>query len=317
MHRLPCFLISLFLLIASQKASGKSSYFSVFGVTIMVADSAAGAKAAGTADEHTAMLTPFDLAIRMDKEGATVKDYLNTAARNARNWTTLQQGELRTAFAGMETYLKLQQIKLRLPDTVMLIRTTAGEEFGAEGWTRGNLIMINAAAGVSAHLLAHELFHVLSRYDTTVRDAAYAVFGFQPSNNIVYKDVIPNAITNPDAPYLAHYVRLNVEGQQRDAALLLYSKSGYQSGKGLQDYAALGLLVLEGNDTGKKPLLKNGKPVIYELDQVPDLFKKIGGNTQYILHPEEIAAEHFATLLTGKSYPQQEYLDGMVRALKK
>jgi hypothetical protein len=310
-----CLIIFLFL-IAGKIAVAKSSYFPAFGITIMVADSTAGAMASATPDEYTAMLTPFDLAIRMDKEVASVNDYFETAARSSRNWTTLQQEELRTVFAGIETYLTKRQIKLRFPDTVVLIRTAAAEEFGAEGWTRRNRIMINADAPVSAHLIAHELFHVLSRYDTSLRNATYAVFGFRPSNNVVYKSALPYTITNPDAPYLAHYVRLSFDGEPQDAALLLYSKGGYRPGKGLEDYVALGLLLLEGSDTGKKPMLKNGRAVIYELNEVPELFKKIGTNTEYILHPEEIAAEHFATLLTGKSYPQQEYLDAMLQALK-
>jgi hypothetical protein len=83
------------------------------------------------------------------------------------------------------------------------------------------------------------------------------------------------------------------------------------------DYAALGLLALTGDSPDMKPLLKDGAPVIYELNEVPELFRQISINTEYVLHPEEICAEHFAQLVSNESVRQPEFLQAVKDVLNK
>ena len=83
------------------------------------------------------------------------------------------------------------------------------------------------------------------------------------------------------------------------------------------DYASVGLLMLTGDDAHKSPLLKDGEPLIMELETVPDLFAQVGQNTQYLIHIEEIAAEHFSALITGKKLPQMSYVESIKKVLSK
>jgi hypothetical protein len=312
-----CLLITGFAFF-NTSVYAKNIYFSSLGVTIMISDSTSAAAVAMLPDEYTRTHTNFDRSIRLDKQNATPEEYLSASAKNVRNWTTKQDEDLRSAFAGIDAYLKKEKIKLHLPDTVMLIRTTAGEEFGAEGFTRVNRIFLNTEAeGVSEHLVAHELFHVLSRGDTSLRNASYAIFGFRPCNNIVYKQAMQNrVITNPDCPFLSHFVTVNIEGSPHDAAIVLYSKKGYDKGYVMPENLSIGILLLKGDDNHKEPMMKDGVAAVLELTDVPDLFNKISMNTEYVLHVEEIAAEHFATLVTGKLYPQPDFLTAMAQVLK-
>jgi hypothetical protein len=126
-------------------------------------------------------------------------------------------------------------------------------------------------------------------------------------------------ITNPDCPVIEHYITLKgTDGTPKDAALMLYSKMDFKPGKtDLGAYAAVGLLALTGDDTHKTPLLKDGKPVILELETEPDFFAQAGTNTEYVLHIEEISAEHFAALMADEPLPQMRYVEGMKKLLLK
>jgi hypothetical protein len=299
-------------LLTIQYAAGKSITFACAGSTIALLDSTEAAIVSARPDTYTREHTSFDLAVRLNKAPgeATEAEYLQAAAANVRSWSAEEQAALRREFAAIEAAATANGLNLHLPDTVKMIRTTAAEEFGAEGYTRENRIMLNTSVQpISTHLVAHELWHVISRGNAALRNRAYAAFHFKPCNNIVYKPAFDNqVVTNPDCPFLAHYVTLEKDGRQQDMALIFYMK-----GQGL----ALGLLALTGDDRHKEPLLKDGKAVVYELDDVPDLVKKVGKNTDYMLHVEEIAAEHFAALMTGKQFPEMDYVAAVKSALTK
>src|SRR4028119_533901 len=81
--------------------------------TVELLDSAEAAALNGTSDAYTKALTPFDLAIRLEKPaGATEKDYLRRAAAAVQSWPALEAADLQRAFSGVETFLTAHRIKL-------------------------------------------------------------------------------------------------------------------------------------------------------------------------------------------------------------
>ncbi len=306
------------LCIGLPAAARTLASFRCAGATIVLLDSTEAATLNSRSDAYTRSHTAFDRAIRLNKAaGTTESDYLQAAARSVRSWPADEQAQLRRAFASIDSFARSSGIPLHFPDTVKMIKTSAAEEFGAEGYTRDNRIMLRTEAQpVSTHLLAHELWHVISRHDAKLRDRAYAAFQFKPCNNIDYKPALKNkVITNPDCPDLRHYVTIEQDGRAYDVALMLYSGKDYQPGYGMEQYARIGLLALTGDDAHKQPLLQDGAPVIFELTDAPDFMKKVGMNTPYLLHVEEITAEHFAALVTGKELPQMEFVESLKGAL--
>ena len=314
---MPRILMILTILLGAFTGHAKEAIFRCAGSTILVIDSARAAGINSHEDAYTHEHTPFDLAIRFNHEGAKEEEYLKSTAINARNWTESEVDQLKEAYTAIDAFAKASTLNLHMPDTVLMIRTNGNEEFGAEGWTRENRIMLNTGAQpISTHLVAHELWHVISRRNEQLRNSAYAVFHFKPCNNIIYKPALHNkVITNPDCPFITHYITLDAGGKPQDAALILYSKEDFHTGYGMDKYANIGLLALTGDDQHKQPLMMNGEPVILELTDAPDLFKQIGTNTQYLLHIEEITAEHFAAAVTGAKFPQMEYVEGVKKAL--
>lgn len=311
----------LLLCISTCTYAGVTLKFPFAGSTVELLDSAGAAAANVKSDAYTRALQPFDLQIRLGRSDASEKDYLAKAATQVRNWPAAEQQELKKAFSEIEAFLKTNKISLRLPKTIRMIKTNGKEEFEAEGYTRENRIMlcIKPQQPLSTHLVAHELFHVYSRFNKGARqNALYAVFGFKKCNKINTGAAMGHrVITNPDCPFIEHYITVPVDGQPKDLVLQLYSQKEYNEAYTLGDYMNLGLLEVAGKPEAKAPVLKDGKGVVYQIDQVPALMEQISGNTPYILHPEEIAAEHFALWVIGQTVPQPEYFERMKAVLSR
>lgn len=308
------------MLATTVNLSAAPSYFRAAGKVIVLADSMMAAEKTLIPDEYTSSLTSFDLSARLGKaSGLTSEDYLKAAAADVRDWPADEAQKVEELFGMFSASLAKQRLMPNLPDTIIMIKTTGQSEFGAEGWTRQNRIMLNTSQQpLSLHLLAHELFHVMSRNDVQFRNAAYAIFNFKPCNTVTYKATMGNrVITNPDCPFIAHYVTIDISGKPTDVAIVLYSNSDYEPGYDFGQHAAVGLLALSGDKQHKQPVLKDGKAVVYELNEQSDLFNKIGRNTQYILHIEEVCAEHFAAAISGRLFEQPELVEQMRDVLRK
>lgn len=316
---LPIALIALLLCSGSIQAKILLQ-FPFAGSTVELLDSAAAAIENAKSDAYTRALTPFDLQIRLGiQQGATEKDYLSRSASQARSWPKDEQEQLKKAFDEIDAFLKSTGVKLQLPAKIQLIKTEGKEEFEAEGYTRNNRIMLHVSASqpISTHLVAHELFHVYSRFNEKKRDELYAIFGFKKCSRINSAAAMSGrVITNPDCPFTEHYLTLKANETPEDMVLQLYSKNDYKPEYNLGDYANLCLLRVAGSDNNKQPVLKDGKGVIYELDSVSDLITHIGTNTSYVLHPEEIAAEHFALCVVRQEVPQPAFIVNFMKVLK-
>lgn len=287
--------------------------------TIQLCDSTTAANANKQQDFYSRALTPFDLQLRLGNDkNYKEADYLIKAATETRNWSEDEQQRIKNIFETIGIFLTENNIKLHLPKTIQIIKTNGNEEMGAEGYTRENRIMLNIQHidEINVHLIAHELFHVFSRYNNDTRDKLYSIFGFKKCN-VIYTDTTMGiyGITNPDCPVTEHYITINIDDKPTDMALQLYSKIGYDKNKNLGDYMNAGVLHLDGKKL-KKPLLTNGLVKIYTPQDQPDFLKQISTNTGYIIHPEEITAENFALWISKIDVAQPEFLEKIKKTLQ-
>jgi hypothetical protein len=236
--------------------------------------------------------------------------------------------EIKTVIESLERLRQpLAELRLPLPKTVLLIRTTGEEESNA-AYTRGTAIVLPKAmlarppARLDA-LLAHELFHVLSRHDGAFRARLYRIIGFEVCDSIEFPpSLAARRITNPDAPLVDCTIELkNAEGQTMHGAPILYaSASAYNAERKLSmfQYLTFRLLVVEKDGDRWQPRLLKGEPVVVDPKKEPAFFDKIGKNTTYIIHPDEILAENFERLVMGtKNLPTPRIIDEMRSALSK
>lgn len=305
-------------LLASSAANARET-FAFLGKTVVLEDSLGAGRANLRSDDYTRSHTDFDRSIRLNRTtDLTETAYLNLAAKNMRNWNAEELAALRKSMTALADSATAMKLRLPLPDTLVICKTRGEEELGAEGYTRGNRIMLHASLDeLTPALLAHELWHVISRLNQPARDRAYAGFGFRPCNRVDYKPAFGGrVISNPDCPFIEHYLRMNVAGKDEDVAIVLYSRSPFVKGGGLMDYVAVKLLQLEGSESNKKVVLSDGKPVVHGFGERPDFFKQVGRNTPYMLHIEELTAEHFSALMTGRRMPEPQFVDRLAASFR-
>jgi len=293
--------------------------------TIVFATIEQGRSILGQRDVFAKHMSPFDRASRMKTDRtATESEYLAFAARNVLAWNADEIAKISAILKPVAT--GIARYSLDFPTTVCLMKTTGKEEGGAP-YTRGNAVvlpesMVQSNDSTLERILAHELFHVLSRNDPKLRDRLYESIGFRKCGEIEYPSVLaPRKITNPDAPANEHYIQVTLNGKPACVTPVLFSsKSPYDAKAGMEffEYLTFQLMVVEKGADGKtwKPLYDQGAPKLVEVSGVSGFFEQIGRNTSYVIHPEEVLADNFAMIvLEQKRVPSPEILEKIRRIL--
>ncbi len=261
-------------------------------------------------DDFVERMSPFDRAARLKSgDEVSVEQYLDFVGRQTRDWPDADRAKVEAALAAIRP--KLAELAVPLPETIHFVRTTGREEGGAY-YTRGATIVFPtrqlAAAGDEGlqKILAHELFHVLSRAQPALKEKLYAAIGFVPCGEITLPESIADRrITNPDAPRNDHCIELQIDGERRWAVPIIYSptpKYNVDVGGEFFNYLQFRLLAVDRDESGAAtPSLIDGQPLLAEPANVTGFFEQIGRNTQYIIHPEEVLADNFALLVVGET----------------
>ncbi|MGB3547905.1 MAG: hypothetical protein WBA17_13070, partial [Saprospiraceae bacterium] len=226
---------------------------------------------------------------------ATAACYLDFLRRGVGTFSPAQQERL-TRLLGELSYLAAQRadsLTIPWPDSVLLLRGFDAQYGPYTYYTRGRAVVIlpTDLAGADdeslRRILLHEIFHLISRRRAAARPAAYALVGFEPLDT--------NGITLPAAP--ARRRLLNPD------ALDLYVFRYDDSTRWLPlDYAATpaprpgfaaaftsNYFLLDSNGRSGSVVLNPAADSTFQV--------RTGGNTDYIIHPEEILAENFVSLL--------------------
>lgn len=257
-----------------------------------------------TRDEFVERLGDFDRRARVGRDGpVTTEDYLAFVAANVRDWPANEQAAVQDAFATIRP--RLEALALPWPPAVTFIHTTGSEEGGA-AYTRGEAIVLPPAVLAPAgrpglaRILAHELFHVLTRDNPALRTRVYAAIGFVPCGEVrLPAPLRERRITNPDAPRNDHCIAVDVDGSRAYAVPVIYARAPYDATRTAPffDYLELRLQVVQRAST-LASTYDEPQPRLLELREVKGFFEQVGRNTRYVIHPEEILADNFALIVT-------------------
>jgi len=316
------FVISLSFLLLFCDA--KSEIF-IKKSTLVMADSSLAAKIVSSQDDYTKHLGAYDLSIASSNGAEPALDnFLEHLAKNVREWNS-EEIEKFKAFAA-QADSQLADLNIKLPKEIILIKTSSYEYGGiTAAYTRQNAIMITEKfLKVSDErlyeLFLHEIFHIYSRENPGKKAALYKIIGFFQAGDVSLPDDLYNRrISNPDAPDLNTYINLIVNGDTATYTPIMYARqTPYDPSKpgGIFQSSAFGLIKVQGNADLYVPVYENGLPVIINPAEVDDFWKKIGRNTQYIIHPEEIMASNFVYLVTKKEgLPNPEIIEAMRKVI--
>ena len=194
-----------------------------------------------------------------------------------------------------------------LPPSIELIKTKGGHYGNGAFYTRENRIIIPASDLKNPNekqltqVMLHEISHIVSRYNPVLRDKLYGLIGFEKmlsnSNLIINNPLKKLLLANPDGMNMEYAIQVHKpDGKLIWALPLLFSgEHNFKSTKpAFFNYLKFELFELEKQADGRYLVLtkENGSSTLM-LQNLPDFFKKIGDNTQYIIHPDEIIADNF------------------------
>lgn len=276
-------------------------------------------------DEHIRNLSPFDRTSRMKTaRDVSEETFLEFVGENVVAWTDTERQTIASRF---ETFRpQIAALNPSFPATIYLIKTTGNEEGGA-AYTRDSAVVLPAGmlrgfGGVSARLICHELFHILSRQNPQLQDRLYEVIGFKKCNGIEWPAPLARRrLTNPDAPTNEHYIEVKVDGEPVLAVPVLFSRTetyDVERGGDFFDYLEFRFLLCQRQpDSPKLKVLCDGNdPRLVETSRLEGFWEQIGRNTQYIYHPEEILADNFTLLVMPRpNVPSPEIIEKMKQML--
>lgn len=263
----------------------------------------------------------FDLDCRVGHKGATRNELSRLQQDECREFSEGEQDTIRKYMQEIFDIAKAEGYNLPLPaEEVVFVKTTMKEEGGAGGYTRKNRIYLGQLPSDPKRLkalLSHEFFHVLTRNNAEFRRQMYGVIGFSVlDKEIVFgKDVTEARISNPDVSRYDSYAMLTVGGRRQPCTMMLQTKKEYEGGP-FFSYVDICLIPL---DDSLRPMVKDGKTVMYRLDECSDFYEKVGTNTRYVINPEECLADNFCHLFMGfdkaKAKGNATY-EGVIKVLK-
>lgn len=273
-------------------------------------------------DEYTNGWNQFDICSRLQNKEGRKSQLLTLAMSSVQNWSDTEKKKVTNAFNAIVASIKKQKLALSFPDEIILIKTSMQEEGGASAYTRKNWIAIgenvlnNTQDAQMQLLLAHELFHILTRHDLNFKKSVYQTIGFTVMDHeILFPiDILEKRISNPDISRYDSYAPLTVNGKTQNYTMMIYTDRPYEDGD-FFDYIKIGLIPLNEQFI---PIQENGETIIIPIEQAEDLYEKIGKNTDYVINPEEVLADNFAFMIVEKKdLPTPEVVNRMKEVLKK
>ena len=273
-------------------------------------------------DEYVQRLSPLERALKMKSEAAVSEvEFLKRLAASIQPWPESERAAVQAALESIRP--RLAELNLPLPRTVVFVRFTGGVE-GNSPHTRANAVLLNddllKRSDLLPHLIAHELFHVASRQDKVWRDAMYATIGFVPIEEVALPPPLASRkVTNPDSPRIDVAIKVQTgQGFAWVTPLLHATVDRYDAHQGGEFFKYMKLSWLEVARGDAVPVRAEVmQPQLHETAELGGFVEQVGRNTGYIIHPEEILAENFAQLATGKTGPSPEIHQRLLEALKR
>jgi hypothetical protein len=303
-------LATVFLMLAGNASAQSTAKFSLctesstLSSRVQFADMERSRQILARRDAWAKQLSEFDRGARLKTaEPASLQQFLAFASEAALAWTPGQESAWRPLIDKLSS--ALSGLNLQVPG-IELVKTSGREEFGA-AYTRGRSIMFPQSlatvpmtnARAAYFLLAHELFHVLSRSDSRLRDNLYALLGFEFVLGFDYPaEMESRRGSNPDAFEYLHAITLEAGPERVQVIPLLQSRLPLSDVLRLPNVLESFDIALVSVDTttGEVRRDADGHAITYNPGNT-NWIPLMRRNTSYIIHPEEVLADNFATLM--------------------
>jgi hypothetical protein len=276
-----------------------------------------GARVLAGRDGFFEAMAPLEIRLRAVRPGRATREGLRAQfAAGALAWDSAERRAWQESLDRLAP--RLGAWSALLPQRVLLVRVRGSVEDGIPH-TRANAILLPVGTG---HLraarrdfiLAHELFHLLTRLHPARHDSLYALIGFRPCRFILPAELRSRRITNPDAPEERHYLEL--PGGRGAYIPLQLARPVEAPPPALAESIDFLLLRVDVADSVCTARRRGGQWDLVAPSALPGLAAMTGPNSDYFAHPEELMADNFALLLTRRARaPDRALLDRLARWL--
>ncbi len=304
----------LFALVSCKSNKNQSKNVANKDAVVVYVDSLSATKAIVEEDEDGFFdkVSIIDMAIQMKSEkeyssrDEALVEYKSFLRTEVMNWSDTEKILLNGIFDSIKVQVQRVNPSL-MPEDIRLVKIRTNHYGEDVYYTRGKNIMIpenvlsrQGAREMLEPVMIHEVFHIVSRYDKPLREKIYALIGFFPHNQAldVPKSITNRWLTNPDGISTDYFIQLTDEKSTAKAIpLILSNKATFTpANPSFFSYLQFDLYELEEN-SGR---LLHGENLSTTLTDgmMPGFFEQIKDNTQYIIHPDEIAADNFIYAVT-------------------
>lgn len=267
-------------------------------------------------------LTQNDLNYRMQKRDATLTELEAFTAKQTLDFTEAEKDAVDNAMTAIEKICRERGYTLPTTESIMFAKTTMREECGAGAYTHGTEIylgekLLQTGTSEDPHLqsrfqgvIAHELFHFLTRNHPDFRTDMYEILSFTVVEDDYdfpqeIKDII---ISNPDVEHHNSYASFEINGEMKDCTVIFTTKPFEEPGDSIFDEMVTGLVTIDDLS------------VWYPSDQAANFLDVFGMNTGYVIDPEETLADNFKFLIIrgpDAGYETPEIIEKIDAYLKK
>ncbi len=261
----------------------------------------------------------------MHDDSATLEDYMAFTEQQVLDWTDAEKELIDKCMEIIEQSFVQNGWKMPPLDTIVFIRTTMLEENGAFGYTHGTEIYLSSMleqyaaysmeqVGVPvATVLAHELFHCLTRCNPEFRKEMYSIIHFtvEGQDYELPPSVLEYYIANPDVEHHNSYATFLIDGKETDCfTAFVTTKHAEQQDENFMNFGVTALVPTDGTD------------VWYTMDRAANFDEVFGTNTGYVIDPEECLADNFSYAVIygeqgpdGNGYPNPEIIEAITAYL--
>lgn len=247
-------------------------------------------------------LTQDDLNYRMQHKDATLEELKEFASTQTLDFTEEEKQAIDEAMGQIWETCSGRGYHLPPEEGIVFAKTTMNEECGAGAYTHGTQIYLGSRFLEIAmeksqkdhyleEVVAHELFHCLTRNAPEFRSAMYKVIGFTVvDEEYQFPDEIRNVIiSNPDVEHHNSCASFDINGKATDCAVVfLPGKPFEQPGDSFFDGMKTGLVPVDTLST------------LYTAEDAANFWDVFGRNTEYVIDPEETMADNFSyTIVRG------------------
>jgi len=257
----------------------------------------------GARDSYVRATAPLERSAKMHTTQAVDEErYARYMAGAALAWADEDRRVLQPILSGLAPLLP--SLKWRPARPILLVKAAPDFEDGLPH-TRANAIVLpqgseRTQAGMLTAIMAHELFHVLSRDDAKLKERLYAGIGFKPCASLALPPAVAALrVTNPDAPEHRHTIAVRWRGQAVEAMPFpSFPSESIDPRQGFKTQVRVLWLLVDREGAVCRARAPEPGPGP-EPENLEGLFEQVGRNTRYLWHPEEILADNFALMLIG------------------